>query len=763
MAPLRHGAPAFPAVRAVRLAGAAAMAAAALAGAAPAQAAPGDLRAGVGQADIQPATGYYLGGWTRADRVARGQHTRLQARAIVLQRGDRKVALASIDLFMIPAGMVQHIGEALADRGLSEQSILVSASHTHSGPGGYANFPTLNTAAPSMQTATDPVSFYRLLQPESADPQLYRFLVERIALAIRRADDDRGPAMAGWGSSAIYGLTRNRSIEAHLANHGIIKEHGEGSEGEDPEGGYEHTIDPAVDVLRIDKVRRRRGRLVRIPVGGWSTFADHGTVTKSSFQFYNADHHASAMRVFEARVRKLGRVPRDQEVVNAYGNSNEGDMSAGLDRHGPAASDYVGRVEASAMLRAWRSAGKSLTRNPALDLRWTKICFCGQTTSAGHPVDDGGVVGLPFLTGSEEERGPLYDQTGEHYEGRRSESDDGAQGRKVQVAPTGVPRVVPILAIRVGPRLVVSVPGEGTKEMGARLRAAVTSAVAGSEIAQVVVSGLANEFVLYFTTPEEYDRQHYEGGNTHFGQYSSVHLTDEIAGLAGRLARGERAPDPADFDSTNGIRPDGPEYPGGATAGSLVAEPASRYERLERAEIAWQGGPRGLDRPLDAAFVITERLDRGRWVRAADDLGLAMLWTVDDSGLHTAKWEIPIDARRGVHRFVVEARGYRLESRPFTVGRSTALAIEQQRAAPGRLAVTLRYPEAVRDVDLTSRPESAAGGRVRYRVAGGDAIVRRRRDELFPVRAPAGQRVTIPPRAASDRYGNVAGDGFTLR
>ncbi|MBA3327632.1 MAG: neutral/alkaline non-lysosomal ceramidase N-terminal domain-containing protein, partial [Solirubrobacterales bacterium] len=314
------------------------------------------LRAGVGKADITPQTGYYLGGWTRADRVAQGQHTRLQSRAVVLERAGRKVALVSVDLFMVPGGMVRHIGERLADRGLTERNILISASHTHSGPGGYANFPTLNTAAPSLQTITDPLSFARLLAPSDADPQLYRFLVEQITTAIRRADQDLAPAEAGWGSSRIVGLTRNRSLEAHLANHGVLRAPGEGREAEDP-GGYEHTIEPDVDVLRVDKLSRRkdrRGRRVRVPIGAWSTFADHGTVTKATFPFYNADHHASAMRVFEQRVRKAGRVPRGQEVLNVYGNSSEGDQSAGLDRHGPAASDHVGRVEAAAMLRAWR-------------------------------------------------------------------------------------------------------------------------------------------------------------------------------------------------------------------------------------------------------------------------------------------------------------------------------------------------------------------------------------------------------------------------
>ena len=40
------------------------------------------LQAGVGKADITPRTGYYLGGWTRADRTSHGQHTRLFSRAL---------------------------------------------------------------------------------------------------------------------------------------------------------------------------------------------------------------------------------------------------------------------------------------------------------------------------------------------------------------------------------------------------------------------------------------------------------------------------------------------------------------------------------------------------------------------------------------------------------------------------------------------------------------------------------------------------------
>ena len=719
----------------------------------PASAQAGVLRAGVGKADVTPRTGFYLGGWTRQDRVAGGQHTRLQSRALVLERDGRKVALVQLDLFMVPGGMVKHIGDALRSRGFSEQNILISASHTHSGPGGYANFPTLNTAAPSLQTATDPLSFVRLLDPDPADRQLYTFLTNQIATAIRRADDDLGPAAAGWGSSRIFGLTRNRSLEAHLANHGVERGYGEGKESEDP-GGYEHTIDPAVNVLRVDKLVRRRGRRVRVPVGGWSTFADHGTVTKSSFQFYNGDHHASAMRVFEERVRRIGKVPRNQEVLNVFGNSNEGDMSGGLDRSGPAASDYVGRIEAQAMVKAWRSARRQLTSTPALDLRWTRVCFCGQVVE-GREVGSASQVGVPFLTGSEEERGPLFDVTQEHFEGRRAETDVGPHGRKLSApgAGGGIPRAVPLMAVRVGRRIIVSLPGEGTKEVGERIRTAVGAAAAGSDIEGVVLSGLANEFVLYFTTPEEYDRQHYEGGNTQFGRMSSVLMKIELAKLAGQLLRGEPAAEPYPFDPTNGVAPDGPPYEDGAAAATALEQPATAYPRLARAAFSWQGGPQGLDRPVDRAFVTAQRRKSGRWVSYDSDLGLAMLWKVDAAGRYSLGWEIPRDAPRGRYRLVVTGKRYRLESQTFRVT-ARPLEIAKLPGRPGQVGVGLRYPGAVRDVDLTHRPRYARGGAVRFRVGGRTVTVRRRNTRFFSIRPPAGVPVTVPAGAARDRFGN---------
>jgi len=328
----------------------------ALVAAAPASAAA-RLEAGAARADITPPTGYYMMGWVRTDAKTIGQHTRLYARVIVLKQGDRKLALIAGDLNAWPGGLLKAAADLNKDRGYSEQNVLASASHTHAAPTGFYNFGTYNTA---FMQADNPLEFK--ITDTAADPQLYTFMVKEVAAAIRRADDDLAPAEVGWGYTQILGLTANRSIEAHLADHGLLVDYPNGTAQMDPQG-YAETIDPEVNVLRVDKVVRGR----RVPIGMWSTFADHGTVNKYQFTYYNEDHHGAATHVVEQKIRRLGRVPRGQDVVNAYGNTDEGDMSAGLTRDGPAAADFVGRVEAAAMLRAWRSAGRRMSGAPVFD------------------------------------------------------------------------------------------------------------------------------------------------------------------------------------------------------------------------------------------------------------------------------------------------------------------------------------------------------------------------------------------------------------
>jgi len=714
---------------------------------APASASASGLSAGVGRADITPPTGYFMQGWVRSDAKVTGAHTRLYARVLVLRQGGRKVALVAEDLNGIAGGVLAAATERVRHLGYSQENVIDSASHTHAAPSGYFNFSTYNTVFMTTGTPTDANT------TGAIDPQLYAFEVRRLALAIERADRNLGPAVAGWGVAQLLGVTQNRSLEAHLADHGIRKEFGTGSVSDDP-GGYAETIDPAVDVLRVDKLR---GRL-RMPVGMWSNFADHGTVNKYTFHFYNADHHGAATRDVEYKVRKSARVPHRQDVVNVYGNSDEGDVSAGLHRSGPAAADYVGRRETASMLGAWRQAGHHLSSKLPLVERWTRVCMCGQSTSDG-PVDSTAVVGLPLLTGSEEGRGPLFDVTHQPFEGRTSAVDFGPQGNKIQTLKESgsVPKAVPLAALRVGDRLIVTVPGEMTVGMARRVRAAVLRAAAGSGIHRAVISGLANEYLSYFTTPQEYARQHYEGGSTLYGRTSSVVLQEGLVDLAGRLAQGRGAPAPYAYDPTNGVSATAEPFSLGAARASSPGQPAAGVRRLEHVHFRWTGGPRGFDRPLDAPFVKIERRVGRRWRLSDDDLGLRILWQVDSGGRYDAEWEPSVGTSTGRYRFRITANRYRITSRSFTLRASRSLTVRRTPARAGRIGLALDYPPARVELDLTYRTRSVVGGRMSVRVNGRRITVRRARSGQFLIPARPGSHVVVPAGGARDRYGSVNG------
>jgi hypothetical protein len=411
------------------------------------------------------------------------------------------------------------------------------------------------------------------------------------------------------------------------------------------------------------------------------------------------------------------------------------------------------------MVRAWRRAGAALTPTPELDLRWTRTCFCGQLTEGGN-VADYPMIGFPFLTGSEEERGPLFDVTRVPFEGTRSPLPVPGQGHKtgIRLDQSTVPKAVPLTALRVADGVIVTLPGEPTAEVGARVREAVRQSTG---LERVVVSGLAGEFIQYFTTPEEYDRQHYEGGSTLYGPLSSNLMRQELAELARRLVRGEPAQAAYPLDPTNGVTPNGAPYGPGAARGTIVEQPRRAVRRFERAELAWRGGPHGLDRPLGRAFVVVQRRVKRRWRTVDSDLGLGMLWKVDGEGAHRALWEVPLNAAAGRYRLQVRAKRYRLTSLGFHVRPSRQVAVRQVSAAPGHVAVSLDYPVAVRDVDLRHRPESARGGVVRFRV-GGRTVAVRGRGTVFEVPRPPGASVSVPAGAARDRHGNRNGKALAL-
>lgn len=132
--------------------------------------AQGELRAGAAKVDITPAT-------EALPQNFLGILDRIHSRAIVIDDGDERAALVSVDAGGIPAGVWDSVSVRLErELGISPDNVLLTATHTHSVP-----------RQPSSDT------------------------VDRIVESVRLAAERLEPAQVGYGAGVSY-INVNRNI-----------------------------------------------------------------------------------------------------------------------------------------------------------------------------------------------------------------------------------------------------------------------------------------------------------------------------------------------------------------------------------------------------------------------------------------------------------------------------------------------------------------------------------------------------------------------
>ena len=273
-------------------------------------------------------------------------------------------------------------------------------------------------------------------------------------------------------------------------------------------------------------------------------------------------------------------------------------MSAGLTRDGPAASDYVGRVEAARDVRRVARGGPQAARARPRSRAAGRACAsAARWSSRASAVASQSQVGIPFLTGSEEERGPLYDITGEELRGpargrrgtparREGVGARRGRGRAQRGAAAGLP------AGAADDRVAARARARRRWARGSRRRCGRRSRARASS--DVVLSGLANEFILYLTTPAGV-RPPALRGRQHPVRAPCRRnlLKNEIARLAGRLARNQPAPDALRLRSHQRRRARRPGLRPRRGSATVLSQPARRYARLQRAELVVAGRAAG--------------------------------------------------------------------------------------------------------------------------------------------------------------------------
>lgn len=101
-------------------------------------------------------------------------------RALVLETPGERVVWLAADLIAVDRTFTARVARALAEAGLAPGRLLLSASHTHSGPGGFLD-----------------AGLFGPLAVDRLDPQVRDAVVGALVEAVRRAEQGKRPARLG--------------------------------------------------------------------------------------------------------------------------------------------------------------------------------------------------------------------------------------------------------------------------------------------------------------------------------------------------------------------------------------------------------------------------------------------------------------------------------------------------------------------------------------------------------------------------------------
>jgi hypothetical protein len=226
-------------------------------------------------------------------RPSAGWRDALAARALVVEGGGRRLTWLAVDLIAVDRAFTARVARALEEAGMPPGTLIVSASHTHSGPGAFMESGILGVVAVDRH-----------------DREVRESLVAGLVDATRRADAAKAPARIG--SATVIGPDL---IVGRLGR-------------------------PVDRELVVVKIVSDRGA----PIAGIWNYAIHGTMLPAVNLRFSGDVMGIASRELE----------RTTGVPALFVNGAVADVSPS--RHGEIETDNAGRELAAAVRSAWDAA-----------------------------------------------------------------------------------------------------------------------------------------------------------------------------------------------------------------------------------------------------------------------------------------------------------------------------------------------------------------------------------------------------------------------
>lgn len=152
----------------------------------------GPLLAGFAVRRLELGPAPVIGGFPRWNFAAEGIRDPVTARALLLAEPGVRVALVSVEILLIPEALEAAVQTRLADLGLD--ALVLTATHTHAGPGGYWD------SFIGSRAATGPY-----------DSAAFKRLVDDVVAAVREANAALAPANLWVGTGRLDGLVLNRN------------------------------------------------------------------------------------------------------------------------------------------------------------------------------------------------------------------------------------------------------------------------------------------------------------------------------------------------------------------------------------------------------------------------------------------------------------------------------------------------------------------------------------------------------------------------
>jgi neutral ceramidase len=640
--------------------------------AAPCFAAP--FRIGTGISDITgPADGVGMMGYGEFSQKTGGIHTRLFARAFVVAEpsSEKRVAIVVTDLAMITQAIRLRVNHALQDKfgnRYTFENTLLTATHNHSGPGGYFDS-----------------KFYNFTIPGKSELN-FKKIVNGIVESISIADQKLEPGRILISSGELTGLTENRSSEPYAANTHKEK--------------YSASIDTQMDLLRFENAKGEA-------LGELNWFPLHVTSINKHNHLISSDSKGLASILFEKE---------HPHFVAAFANSSAGDVTP-IENDQTPKDEYdrameVGRAQYRKAKELFNGAKDWLGSGIDYQSVWLNLStfeeLCrpgiGYSMVVGATSRPSGLYGLKRgirsevkgksvalrfpndMSGFQRFYTRMFALTTRVYTGLwPSDADWFCQSPKpvlvttASKSPSWTPVVLPFQVLRIGSWALVAVPGEITTMAGRRLRERLTEELSAVGVKKVIIAAYSNTYNGYLTTEEEYQFQHYEGASNFFGP-KSLQAYTKIFGALGRLmAKGEKFP--YAIAKAPQAEPSGEiELPDASQMlkVSLLEGPRESYGDGDVVAARFNYPTPNLGIDLSSFFEI-QRDENGKWVAAFHDgdpetffewkpIRSVFGFRSPINGTATVRWRTAGEPK-GQYRIVMKGpKGEEIVTTPFSIG-----------------------------------------------------------------------------------------------